>query len=271
MLNIRLLNFCLIIIFASVSGFALANLDNIKSTGVISFAIYKDFPPFSDQGEGIDIDIARAISKKLNLKLSIIPFPAGENIDDDLRNMVWKGHYLGIGPADVMLHVPIDRIVFQKNKQVKIFAPYFRETVKLVRNVKTFPDYNGISSLENKLLGAEKVSISAMVLLGNEKLRNNVEIFDSSTQALKKLKLGKLDAVVATRSSIESEMSNIKGFEISDAPFERLPKRGWVVGLAVKKENVDLAKLLQETINKLFDSGEMSKIFAKYNIRSVKP
>jgi hypothetical protein len=165
----------------------LADLEKIRARGTLSVAVYDDFPPYSGKQGGIDHDVAEAIAKKLGLKLSLLPFPAGEDIGDDLRNMVWKGHYLGFGPADVMLHVPVDRSVMQKNDKVEIFAPYYRDTVQLVRNRKAIPDLNGIESLEGKKLGAEKVSISAMVLLGEASLRDNVTIFASGIEALKDL------------------------------------------------------------------------------------
>ena len=58
---------------------------------------------------GIDVELGRALAEALGVKFSALPFAAGENMDDDLRHMVWRGHYLGFGPADVLLHVPVDR------------------------------------------------------------------------------------------------------------------------------------------------------------------
>lgn len=266
-------------LFASISlGFAFClpahadeDMDKIRKSGKLTFAVYDDYAPFSGKGGGIDHDLADALAKKLNLKSSLLPFPAGEDIGDDLRNMVWKGHYLGFGPADVMLHVPVDRNVMQKNDKVEIFAPYYRDTVKLVRNLKAIPDLNGAASLEGKKLGAEKVSISAMVLLGEQSLRDSVTIYPTPIEALQKLKAGELDAVVASRSEIESVIRDDKQFEITDAPFTRLPRNGWVVGMAVKKENTELALLLQKAVNDMFDSGEMAALFAKHGVRSIKP
>lgn len=249
----------------------LADLEKIRARGTLSVAVYDDFPPYSGKRGGIDHDVAEALAKKLGLKLSLLPFPAGEDISDDLRNMVWKGHYLGFGPADVMLHVPVDRSVMQKNDKVEIFAPYYRDTVQLVRNRKAIPDLNGIESLEGKKLGAEKVSISAMVLLGEASLRDNVTIFGSGVEALDKLKAGELDAVVATRAEIESSIRGDAKFEVTDAPFQRLPRKGWVIGMAVKKENTELARALQQAVNELFDSGDMAALFNKHGVRSIKP
>lgn len=250
---------------------ASADLDKIRATGTLSFAVYEDYPPWSGKKEGIDNDIAQAIADKLGLKSSLIVFPAGENLDDDLRNMVWKGHYLGIGPADVMLHVPVDPNLMRKNDKVEIFAPYYREAVKLVRNVKAIPELNGIPSLEGKKMGAEKVSISAMVLLGEPMTRDNVTIYASGVEAVQKLKAGEVDAVVATRAEIESVIQGDPNFEISDAPFTRLPRNGWVLGMSVKKDHVELAQAVQKAVNELFDSGEMAALFKKHGVRSIKP
>ncbi len=262
-------------LFASLSiafhGAALADMEKIRASGKLSFAVYEDFAPFSGKSGGIDVDLAEALAKKLGLKASFIPFPAGENIDDDLRNMVWKGHYLGFGPADVMMHVPVDRAVMKKNDKVEIFAPYYRDTIRLARSLKSVPDLKGAESLAGKRLGAEKVSISAMVLLGDATLRDNVQIFLTPAEALQKLKAGELDAVVATRSEIESVIGDDKQIEITEAPFERLPRKGWVTGMAVTKENTELANLLQAAINEMFESGEMAALFAKHGVRSVKP
>ena len=248
-----------------------ADLDKIQASGKLIVAVYDDFAPFSTKAGGIDIDLAEALAKKLNLKLSLLPFPAAENVNDDLRNMVWKGHYLGFGPADVMLHVPVDRNVMARNEQVEIFAPYHRETVRLVRNLKAIPDLQGADSLIGKRVGAEKVSISAMVLLGDANLRDKVQIFGSAIEALQKLKAGELDAVVATRAEVENVLQGDANFEVTDAPFDRLPRKGWVNGMAVKKEDTALATLLQAALNDLVDSGEMTAVFAKHGVKFIKP
>jgi ABC-type amino acid transport substrate-binding protein len=267
----RLIVWLLASLSIAFHGAALADMEKIRASGKLSFAVYEDFAPFSSKAGGIDVDLAEALAKKLGLKASFIPFPAGENIDDDLRNMVWKGHYLGFGPADVMMHVPVDRAVMKKNDKVEIFAPYYRDTIRLARSLSSIPDLKSAESLAGKRLGAEKVSISAMVLLGDASLRDHVQIFLTPAEALEKLKAGELDAVVAARSEIESVIRDDKQIEVTEAPFERLPRKGWVTGMAVTKENTELANLLQAAINEMFESGEMAALFAKHGVRSVKP
>ena len=252
---------------------AQADMEKIRQSGVLKVAVYDDFAPFSKKGSGIDIDMADALSKKIGLKLSLLPFPAGEELGDDLRNMVWKGHCLGYGPADLMLHVPVDPLLMNANPQVTIFAPYHTETVRMVRNVAAVPQYNGLASMAGKKIGVEKVSISAMVLLGEEngRYRDDIKIYPSAVEALEQLKAGEIDGVLANRSEIESVLHDDPRFEMREVAFQRLPRKGWTVGMAVKKDNPELAKLLKDATDELFASGEMARIFARHGVQIVKP
>lgn len=252
---------------------ARADLDKIRHGGMLKVAVYKDMRPFSDKEGGIDVDLAHALAARLGVHVNLLPFDAGESLNDDLRNMVWKGHYLGYGPADVMMHVPVDKGLMNENSKVAIFAPYYRDRVRLVRDARRIPACESVDCLAGKRVGAEKVSIAAMVLLGEQdgKVRDNVRIYDTAAAALDALKAGDLDAVLANQSEIESAVRGDPAFPLSDLSFARLPRQGWVVGLAVRQDDTELARALQEALNALEASGELAKIFAKYGVTQVKP
>ncbi len=252
---------------------AWADWHKIQQSGSLRVAVYKEFAPFSNNGDGIDIDLAQALARKLGLRLNLLPFPAGEALDDDLRNMVWKGHYLGYGPADLMLHVPVDKRLMAQNGQVAIFAPYHVETLRLVRSAKSIPTLDSLDALAGKRIGVEKVSIAGMVMLGegNGRFADSVKIFPTPIEALEQLKAGALDAVLATRSEIESVLRGDPAFPLQDVSFQRLPRAGWAVGMAVRKDDTEMAKLLQAAMNELAASGELKAIFAKHGVQVVTP
>jgi ABC-type amino acid transport substrate-binding protein len=252
---------------------ARADWNRISESGSLKVAVYEEFAPFSDHGKGIDIALAQALAARLRLKLSLLPFPAGENLNDDLRNMVWKGHYLGYGPADVMLHVPVDRALMAANDKVEIFAPYHVETVRLVRDMHAMPQFDGIDSLRDKRVGVEQISIAAMVLLGEGqgRLRDNVHIFPTAAAALGELKAGRLDAVLANRSEIEAAMRGDARYPLEPLAFERLPRNGWAVGMAVRKDDTELARRLQAALNDMAASGELRDIFAAHGVNVARP
>jgi polar amino acid transport system substrate-binding protein len=163
-----------------------ADLTQLRGRGRIRIAVYRDFPPFADEGRGIDVRIGQALAQALQLAADVMPFGADEKVDDDLRNMVWRGTLLGYGPADVMLHVPVDRAFAQRNPQVKIFAPYFREKLQLVRNVARIPQADTLAALQGQPLGAEDGTLASVVLLTAEggRLRGDVCHYHSTGQAL---------------------------------------------------------------------------------------
>ncbi len=266
-----------ILTLACLGTFSMAQAESeyskIRQSGVLKVAVYNDFAPFSAGKQGIDVDIADALAKKLGLGLNLLPFNAGDDLNDDLRNMVWKGHYLGYGPADVLLHVPVDARLMAQNDKVKIFAPYHRETVRLVRDLRKVPDFENLDSMTGKKIGVEKVSIGAVLIMGAEdgKFRNDVNIYATATEALEKLKAGDLDGVVATRSEIESVLGRDPNFQMNDVVFQRLSPRGWVIGMAVKKDDVALINSLEDASNELVTSGEMARIFAKHGVDLVTP
>ena len=106
---------------------------------------------------------------------------------------------------------------------------------------------------------------------GNGKFTPGVKIYSSAIEALEKLKAGELDAVLANRSEIETVMRGDPAFPLHDIAFQRLPRSGWAVGMAVRKDDIELAKLLQTAMNEMTASGEIKAIFARHGVRVVTP
>ncbi len=96
--------------------------DDIIESGVLKVAMYENFPPYSYQQDGqprgVDVELARKLAEGLGLKLEVLWVTPDETLDDDLRNFIWKGHYLRPGVlADVMLRVPYDReFAYKRNE-----------------------------------------------------------------------------------------------------------------------------------------------------------
>jgi ABC-type amino acid transport substrate-binding protein len=249
------------------------DLADIRSRGLMRVAVYKEFPPFYDEGKGISVDLASALAAKLGVRLSLMPFDADESADDDLRNMVWKGHYLGYGPADAMLHVPVDRAFMERNDKVRIFAPYFREKIQLVRDVRRLPQLDSLAALASETIGVEGSTLAHTVLLGVDggRLRGNVRQFKSTGEALAELRAGRLAAVMGLRSELQAGVKDVPGFEITDPAVPGLPPAGWILGLAVKSENEDLARALQQAMNELAAEGEVGRIFERYGVPRLAP
>lgn len=249
------------------------DLDEIRRRGQIRFAVYKEFAPFSDDGAGIDIDICEALAATLQVKAAYLPFDADESVDDDLRNMVWRGHYLGYGPADAMIHVPVDRAFMERNDRVKILAPYYRERLQLARDTARVPKFESLADLHGLPLGAEGDTLASIVLTGADggRLRSQVTHFKSTVAAIEALKQGRLAAVMGLRSELQAGLRGAKGFDVTDPRAPGVPPGGWPLGLAVKAEFEDLARALQSAMNELIANGRIEAIFARHHVSWLRP
>lgn len=266
----------ILLVLSAVVGSAMArsnDLADLQQQGQISFAFYNGFAPFSSKGKGADVEIAEALAGKLGLKMSALWFDAGENMEDDLRNMVWKGHYLGYGPADVMIHVPIDNAYMSKIGKVKFFAPYYRERFAIARNLDRIPELETLAALENQPVGVEGDSLPATVLLGADagKYRNTLKMYKTTEDAVAALKTGEVAAVLAQQGELEGGLGKDKLFAIESPPIPALHSRQWPLGLAVKAENEELAKALQKAMNELLADGSIDRIMAKHSIVHRRP
>ncbi len=236
-------------------------------------ALYHAMPPFHVEGRGIDVDLARALAAKLGVELSALPFAAGENMDDDLRNMVWRGHYLGYGPADVLLHVPVDRPLMAGNPRVQIFGPYYRDQVMLARDRSKLPDLPSLEALGNGAVAVPGLSLAGWLMLGADGGRYREQLktkWRDGAEAAAALARGEVVAAAGQASELESVLGRDERFVIEPLPLPQA-RQGWVVGMAVKKEATDLAHALQAALNELAAAGALREMFSKGGVRWRQP
>jgi len=248
-------------------------LQRIRERGSLVVGIYNEMPPFHVGGQGIDVALAGALAKALEVKLTLLPFNADENMNDDLRNLVWRGHYLGFGPADVLLHVPVDRPLMAANPRVSIFGPYYRERVMIARDLAKAPRLDSLADLGSQKIAVPGQSLAGWLLIGADsgKYRDQLTTkLKDGTEAAALLQRGEVVAAAGHASELESVLAGDARFAIEPLPLPRM-KDGWVIGMAVKKENDDLAQALQAAINTLTDNGELGRMFAAGKVAWRKP
>jgi ABC-type amino acid transport substrate-binding protein len=244
-------------------------IEKLRERGSLVVGLYNEMPPFHVNGQGIDVELAKGLAEALSLKLTMLPFNADENMGDDLRNMVWKGHYLGFGPADVLLHVPVDKPLMDANPRVNVFAPYYRERVMLARDLSKLPQLPTLSALKGLPVAVPGQSLAGWLMIGadngayREQLRTQ---WKDGAQAAQALRDGDVAAAAGLASELESVLRGDPRFAIEPMPMPRAPRDGWAVGLAVKKESLDLARALQQAINDMAQNGGMQKAFAASNV-----
>jgi ABC-type amino acid transport substrate-binding protein len=256
-------------------------LEKIRANGVLKVALYKDNEPYSDgtmaKMTGVDVSLAEALANALQLKVAFLPFDAGENMGDDLRNMVWKGHYLGYGPADVMLHVPVDRHFMDDNRQAFIFAPYSREHLVVLHNPQKLGSVRSAEDLVDQKITVEQGTgaASAMMGYGGGLLSNHVSIYKSGIEAAKRVLTGQADAAFVSLAQAESavflQKLDRKDWAFSKLSMPGVPPNGWPLGMAVKADSKELATLLDNALDALRASGELLAIFQSHGLTLAAP
>jgi ABC-type amino acid transport substrate-binding protein len=244
-------------------------LERVRQRGALTVGIYHDMPPFHVAGKGIDVELAQALAEALGVKLALLPFHADDNMNDDLRSMVWRGHYLGYGPADVLLHVPVDRPLMDANPQVTILAPYCRDRVVMARRLEQVPQLDTLSQLASQKVAVPGQSLAGWLLIGadNGAYRNQlITQWKDGAEAARALLRGEVAAAGGLASELESILRGDPRFVIAPMPSTRAPRDGWAVGMAVKRDATELAQALQRAVNELATSGRLREMFARANV-----
>lgn len=250
------------------------SLDAIRQRGRLRIAVYNNFPPYSMAGgKGIDADLGRAIAEKLGLAPEIVGFTADDDMNDDLRNMVWKGHYLGTQPADVMMHVPVDEHLARANDKVRIFGAYHRETLALARNPQRVQALSGSAAIALEVFTREKIGVetgtladSFLLSVLNGRLRDNVVHFRAVADAAKGLVDGAVAAVLAPRSELEAALKGVGTVALEVPTLGELKINGWPVGMAVKADEAELAEAIGGAMADLKRDGTVAAIFKRHGI-----
>lgn len=244
-------------------------LARIRKRGTLTVAVYNTMPPFHLEGAGIDVQIAEQLALSLGVTLNLMPFNAGENMQDDLRNMVWKGHYLGFGPADVLLHVPVDRPLMDSQKQALIFAPYFKETVALAYNVDRIQKLDSLADLKDYKVAVAGQTLAGWLLIGSDEGAYREQLMthmDDGVTAARMLLAGTVPVAAGNASELHSVLKGNPKYRVIPMPIPRAPRNGWAVGMAVKKSATDLATALQSTVNDMARDQRLSKIFSGHGV-----
>jgi len=269
--------FCLLLVSpASTAG--ARPLAAVQASGSLRVAVYQDFPPFAEgpRGDprGLDVDLAAAIAERLGVKVEYMVVNAGQNVDADLRNAIWRGPIVGGAVADLMLHVPVDPILASRNDKVVIFAPYYVERVVVV----TDPEQTGgdtlLDAFGDHKVGVEGDALSDLYLMGafGGQLRNNVVHFLSVQEALAAMQRGEVAGVMAQRSEVEGALKDHRGkYRIAAMPTPGLLISSWRPGMAVKEDARDLADAVELITDGMIRDGSLAALFAKYGLTHTPP
>lgn len=266
--------------------------DDVMSSGYIKIGVYRDFPPYSfmQEGEpaGVDVDLGKAIAKQLGVEFKVHWITPDENLEDDLRNNVWKGHYLDKNDenplalkniADVMMRVPYDREFSYKidgygtaiNDMVVMFGPYQRESWQVAYDSSKLDNVSTVAVFQYHPIGVEVDSLPAIYLTSafGGRMREKTHHYPNAAAAFKGMESGEVDAVMAMRAEVDWLVNNSdqQRYQLGVNGYPMMGKQKWDIGMAVKHSYRQLGYAVGDVVEKLVKDGSMEQIFQRYGLR----
>ena len=264
--------------------------DDVMASGFIEIAVYKEFPPYSYKDEdgkakGIDVELAQHIAQQMKLELKLRWMTPDETLDDDLRNHVWKGHYLGRSIADVMMRVPYDKeFSYQtnefgevKNDLVHMFGPYQKERWRVGFDADQLDSLGTLAVLRYHPVAVETDSLPDVYLMSvfNGQIRDKVRHFIDLRDAYSALQEKEVAAIMGMQSQLQwlskHHPTQKQDFQLSTVALPRLHQLDWDIGMAVHSNYRQLAYKLGDIVERASTEGLVQQITARYGVDYLLP
>jgi polar amino acid transport system substrate-binding protein len=214
--------------------------DAIMERGYIEVGVYQDFAPYSwrnglGQLVGVDVDLAQLIADGLGVALRVIDLPADEDVDTDLRNYIWRGHYMGRRVVNVLMRVPYNRELDYRNELAALTGRYAQERISIGYRVSDYadePPWPG--SFTTKTVAVENHSLPDFYLTGLQQgaLMSNISRRRTLSEAIDLLHAGEVSAVMGSRAQLEHFLRDDPEFAVESGPLPGLAIGSWPVGIA---------------------------------------
>lgn len=262
--------------------------DDIIDSGVLKVALYENFPPYSfmldGEARGVDVELAQQLASGLELKVEVLWVSPDETLDGDLRNFIWRGHYLRPGiVADVMLRVPYDREFSYKqnelgeliNELVVMFGPYQRERWQSAFDQRRLKEVSSVAVFQYHPVGVEVESVPSFYLSSvlNGNIRKMLHHYPSTQAAFAAMQAGEVDATMGMRGEIDWLLSqaNDSNLRLADNAYPNMGRQVWDLGMAVHESNRQLAYAIEGVLEEMLADGSLERIYASYGLRYELP
>ena len=250
--------------------------DEILDRGFIEFAVYADYPPYSwdDAGSprGLDIEVGRLIAGELGVESRFRFVEAGENMDADLMNYVWKGAVVGGRVSNVMLRVPYDSTYACRIEQVVFTGQYATETIAIAYAPATYPDGGPKPAyFRYDTVGVENDSIADFYLTGlvGTAAASKIHRYPSTLDAMKALASGEVMAAMGPRGALEAGLT--PDLAVHTPPMPNFAVGTWTLGVAIHQSHRDLAYAVDDAIAAGLADGRIPAIFDTYGVTFQPP
>jgi polar amino acid transport system substrate-binding protein len=240
-------------------------LQSAKKSGELVMYTNAEFKPFeflgpNDQIIGVDVEIGKAIAKKIGAKLVV------ENAQFD--GLVSS---IASGKGDVALAGIT--ITDERREEVDFSDPYVYSIQYLIVPEDSNTEY--VEDLADKTIGSQtgttgqiflQNDIDDGVLTGTDA---TVAPYNSAPIAMEDLKNGRLQAIVIDEEVAKALAAENEGFKAIPLNYKNGEPMGENFGVAVAKGNEDFLAIINEVIAELVETDQISAWIEEYSSASV--
>ena len=252
------------------------DIDQIRDRGYMTFAVYEDYPPYSwmeaGSPRGIDIEIARLIAEDVGVEPRFRFVAAGENLEADLRNNIWKGPIVGGSVSNVMMRVPYDSQFKCRVDQVVFTGQYAAETLAIAYSETVYSDDPPVPAyFRTDLVAVENDSLADFYLSSafGGQLRANVRRYPTMAEAVAALAAGEVAAAMGPLGQLEHGLTEDIG--VHRPPLVGLSRGTWTLGVAIHTAYRPLGYWVDDAVRYALDDGRIAAIFAEYGLEHLPP
>lgn len=254
-----------------------ATLDEITGRGWIEIAAYEDFAPYSwaEGGVpmGIDVEVARIVAEGLGVEARVRLVQAGENLQADLLNYVWKGTVQNERVANLMLRVPYNVDFACRVEQAVFTGVYAAEEIAIAYSRAAYPEaVPGEGRNEGAPVPAffrydtvavENDSIADFYLTGLG-AGERIHRFRSMAEGMAALRAGEVMAAMGPRAQLEFGAD--EGVAVHVPPLPGFALSRWQVGLALHQSHRDLGYAAGDAVTAAVADGRIAAAHAKFGV-----
>lgn len=253
---INIMIWVLVVLFGVITIHIL-NLNNkSEDTNTIVIGYDDTFVPMgfiNEKGQvvGFDIDLAKAVSEKLNKNVIFQPIDWTMK-ETELRNknidLIWNGY----------------SVTEERKKQVDFSIPYISDRQVII--VRSNSNIKNKKDLASKKVGVQAASSAADALSEDKEFVSklsgqNYISYESNNDALMDLDSGRIDAVVADEVLARYYM-NARGKDKYRVLNDDFGKEDFAVG--IRKGDAKLENEINKGLSEVIEAGTASKISEKW-------
>ena len=241
--------FSMFILFIGCKDEPETKVEPLRVGSALEFAPFDFQTPDDRNYQGFDIDLIRAIGKKMgrDVKISNLGFESG-----------FDGLIAVLQTKNIDLFIAGMTITDERRQKVLFSDPYFKSGLAIAIRA----DDSSVNSFQDLAGKRIAVLIDTTGNLEAQKIPNvTIKEFGTPTECFEELAKNQVDAVINDRPVTDymihrGEISNVKVLP------ELLTEEEY--GIAIEKDNVELMLQVNLALQQIRDSGEYDRIYEKW-------